>query len=1485
MKLFKRIVWGLLLFLAVFYVLPAGMMQLPYFQKKISQKAAGYLEEKFHTKVNIERIELGFLNKLILKNIYMEDQSGDTLFQAKRMAAGFEILPLFKKQWRFNAIQLFTFQFNLNRETADSPLNIQYILDVFAGNDTIPEDNRIDLQIRRLNLYKGNFSYRVKQTPKTPSKLNVDDLALTEIFSKIRLEKFSEGKLSLVVNKLGFKEQSGFYVKNLVFDLTADKGKALIRKLKLDLNESSLLLSDISADYGKAFSEKKGLENAEIQFKLSDASIFPDELSAFVPNFSEFEDKININGDFSGTLNNLTISDLYFRFYNHLMIRFNAHVENLFDKDTDAIFIDGAVNESFFSLESVERMVNNFSKTPFELPQPIKQLENIHFDGAVKGYLKDLAATGTLETGAGIIRANVALGKTDTRFLRGEIASEGLNLEKLLNDKDYGEVVFDIKLDAKQNPDKKSSGTLDANIKQFVYKGYAYNNLTLNGAFLSTCFQGVLNLDSPEGKIFAEGLFDFNGFDSNFKFTALAENLQLDKLNLVKKYQNSLLSFKLDADFSGNEPDNLLGFVSLTNLDFQSDKGAYHLNKLLINSTQSEQEKRLSIDSEILKGEIQGNYTFSTLIPAIKQTFANYLPSVFKTDIVNKSDVRFSVNLAIEDLSSFAPVFDLPFILHGQTQITGEYDNVKDKFNLTVNAPEVDLAGSNLKSTQIALKKEENTAQLEIRGINRQEKSNPIEFTVQMDAKDDRLNASLNWKNGSPKYGGEIDLSAFFSKPRHAALQTKIDIKQSSMVFNDSVWTLYPAVVQIDSAAIRIDRILASHKEQFIKIDGAISHNPDEIISVDLNKVDLEYLFKSLNIKALEFGGIASGYANAQDIYHTKKLSTHLDVKDFSFNNVIFGDLKLSGDWDDASQSVLMNGYAFKNDSTQVNIDGAIYPEKEEISIHFDAQNTEMRFLRKYLDKVVQQLSGTLSGHLHLFGDLNHPTVEGDVFAKNCRFGVGFLNTFYTFTDSVKCYPDEIRMKNVLLFDEKGKSAMVNAYAKHRLFDDFRFSATISYTDFMVFNATKSPNPLFYGTAYGTGTATLSGTENLVNIDVSMQNTEDTKMTMNFMEKPDIADYDFIRFTTAKKDTLKKEATAAPAKLLASNSSPETEIRLNLLLDVTPQARLEIITDPVSEDKISANGTGNMQIQYGTKIPLKVIGKYAIESGKYNFSLQKVIFRTFDIQEGSSVSFIGNPYTAELAIKANYNVTANLGDLDRRLLEQRQSTRDNVPVNCILQLNGPLNHPGISFDLNLPGATSELNRQVKSYIRTEDMMNRQIAYLLVLNRFYTAPEYSRDETQINNNLSFLTSTLSTQFSNMLGLLSEKVRPGIKFHQTYEGEQTSTEVEFLLSSQLLNNRLIINGNFGYISSPYLNNEGQNATPLIGDFDLEYKLTENGEIRLKGFSRYDYRNYYSLKPEMTQGIGILFRKDFNRFSELFRKKDTKSTSIQTASDTIK
>ena len=89
-----------------------------------------------------------------------------------------------------------------------------------------------------------------------------------------------------------------------------------------------------------------------------------------------------------------------------------------------------------------------------------------------------------------------------------------------------------------------------------------------------------------------------------------------------------------------------------------------------------------------------------------------------------------------------------------------------------------------------------------------------------------------------------------------------------------------------------------------------------------------------------------------------------------------------------------------------------------------------------------------------------------------------------------------------------------------------------------------------------------------------------------------------------------------------------------------------------------------------------------------------------------------------------------------------------------------------------------------------------------------------------------------------------------------------EWQVAMTGQLLDNRLSINGNIG--SREDLVNDN---TQFIGDFDLEYKFSQNGRWRLKVFNRSNDSRYFKSALN-TQGAGLVYKETFNSFSELRR-----------------
>jgi hypothetical protein len=306
--------------------------------------------------------------------------------------------------------------------------------------------------------------------------------------------------------------------------------------------------------------------------------------------------------------------------------------------------------------------------------------------------------------------------------------------------------------------------------------------------------------------------------------------------------------------------------------------------------------------------------------------------------------------------------------------------------------------------------------------------------------------------------------------------------------------------------------------------------------------------------------------------------------------------------------------------------------------------------------------------------------------------------------------------------------------------------------------------------------------------------------------------------------------------------------------------------DPVSGDFISGKGAGNLRMEYFNKSGMKMFGNYIINQGIYKFSLQEVIHKDFTIKEGSSINFNGEPLNATLAIQALYTVnSASLNDLIPDNTEI--SRQPNVKVNCKMNLTGNLLSPDIKMDVELPNEREEIQTLVRNYLSTEEEMNTQILYLLGIGKFYTSDNASRTQNSLMP--SVLLSTLSGQFNNILSQIidNNNWNIGTSLSTGDNGWTDVVEMESILSGQLLNNRLLINGNFGYRNSPLA------TTNFVGDFETELLLTRVGDIRLKAYNQTNDRYYMRGNTFTKQGLGILYKKDFDVWRELFFRKRKK------------
>ncbi|MBR6489018.1 MAG: translocation/assembly module TamB, partial [Muribaculaceae bacterium] len=722
---------------------------------------------------------------------------------------------------------------------------------------------------------------------------------------------------------------------------------------------------------------------------------------------------------------------------------------------------------------------------------------------------------------------------------------------------------------------------------------------------------------------------------------------------------------------------------------------------------------------------------------------------------------------------------------------------------------------------------------------------------------------------------------------------SKVNVNPTEVVINDTVWTVHEGSLEYRNGVIDVDEIKGSCADQFVRIAGKVSHDPEDMLTVELNDIHLDYIFETLKINHVTFGGSATGEFQLADLFSkSPRLSTdRLHVEDMTYNGAKMGDGDIKSSFDSENTGVKLYCDLTQDNGLHTYIDGEIFAADDSLYMVFDANKANVEFMKPFMEAFTDEVHGLVSGHAVLFGNFKTIDLYGDVFAEDFSLKVGYTNCTYTCTDSVHIEPGLIAFNDIKIQDREHNTAKLNGWLRHNAFHDPVFNFTVTDAkNLLCYDITPAMNDDWYGIIYGNGSAIIAGEPGEVRIGVNMESASQSKFTFVLSDAQEASEYNFITFRDrdlkdqpiVAVDTVKSHLDMIPeevkrllilkSKKNEQQASMPTHFAIDLQVDITPEAEIILVMDPVGGDRIKAYGSGNLRLNYNSiDDSFVMFGKYVLEKGSYNFTLQDIIIKDFTIRDGSTISFDGDPYNAQLDINAVYSLNANLSDLDDSFSTDRDINRTNVPVNALLKVKGDISEPELAFDLEFPTLSSDAYRKVKSVISTDEMMSRQIIYLLALNRFYT-PDYMQSTKTNNEFTSVASSTISSQLSSILGQISENWQISPNFRSD-KGDFSDVEVDLALSSQLLNNRLIFNGNFGYRDNTY-NTRNSN---FIGDFDLEYLLNRKGTIRLKAYNHFNDQNYYVRDAMTTQGVGVVFKHDFDN---LFgKKKDSQSVPADT------
>lgn len=1421
MKKFKHICNGIIWTLIVLYLLLIVLMHLPSVQTFLGKEVAEALADKFGTKVEVGKVNLGFFNRIIIDDVMMYDQQGDSLIYASRLSAKIDYMAATQGKISVSSAQIFGLRANLYRQTAKSPANFQFVLDSLASKDTT-QHKPLDLHIGSLIIRRGAIAYNQRDVAPRSGVFSPQHIRVSELSSHILLNHVTDNSIDLLLKKLSFKDESGFKLQSLHFKLQADRQKATLKEFRLLMPRSELVLDDLKATYrfeGKRFIPeslrfKGGIQQSKITFA---------DVASLVPALRHFDDAVFVSSRFSGTAKSISVPSLNLRTGSG---NFNLQARGSYSHASSHPAWNADIANLNLSPAGVEFLAENLG-SKVKIPKEIQRLGTIHLTGKAKGYEKVLSAKGNIETDAGNISLQAV--KNDDR-IKASVDTRGVNLGRILDNRKLGTV--EARIDA--------HGTMKhifakGNIARFDYGNYDFHNIEIDGDYDMKTLRGTASIADPNVNLSVKG-----------------------------DYQLGSRLYALDAAINHLRP---------TVLGMKMHDPSYSLDNISISANNKGKEGHLDIEAPFVSLYARGQYDLTTIYGSIMRLVADKLPTIpgiSKHAAKGYNDFTLQANITSAEV--LQRMFGLPLSLNLPVHINGNISDAEKNVNLYINAPNFSWDGSAFHDANIEL----NTIGDSLRMEARISQGLPYEkapvYRLRAAAADNNLSTLLYYANQSSKLPitGKIDARTQFFTSDNGATGVHVTVNPSEIMLGEKKWLLNPADIIYRKNELTVDMLNFSHGDQHIIINGKATPQATDSIVADLKDVDVAYILNLVNFHSVDFAGKASGKAVVKSIFQTPEAYANLDVKDFVFENGPLGTLHAKAAYDNQEGQINIDATAEDGPEHLTVINGYVSPKRNYIDLGIEAHNTSLKFMENFCGSFLNNVEAWCKGKLNVVGDLKNINLVGDVVAHG-RMHMKQLGTDYTFNHlRAHAIPDDIQFEGDSIYDShyNGKHshfALIRGGIHHKHLTRLSYDLDIDANNFLGFDTHEFGDDTFYGTVFATGTVGIHGKSGETIIDIDATPEPHSIFVYNVASPDAISAGSFIHWNDATPYIYRPYSPDSDKdKKKDSSSDFSSDMRINFLVNTNPNLTLKLMMDDQTGDYITLNGNGVIRANYYNKGGLDMFGNYVVDHGQYKLTIQNIIKKDFDFQPGGTIAFGGDPYNAPLNLQAKYTVNGvPLSDLSIG----RSFSSNNIRVDCLMDITGTPGAPKVDFSMDLPTVNSDAKQMIYSVINSQEEMNQQVLYLLGIGRFYTQTknnQTSEDASQQSQTSlamqSLLSGTISQQINNVLSSFvnSSNWNFGANISTGNEGFNNA-EYEGILSGRLLNNRLLFNGQFGY-------RDNANATQsFIGDFDLRYLIFPNGNLSIHVYNQTNDR-YFTRNSLNTQGVGLIMKKDFFNLRDL-------------------
>lgn len=1424
-------------------------------------------------------------NKIDIKDSYIS--FGDSIIKQSVVAS-------------VNNLELKNSAIDLNNETVSSEkvlleesiVRYKSVESVPNPEDSIEEsviaEEKSDwkVSVTYFELADNSLSYNIVNAPVLKNGFDVNHMDYRNLTLVADDFYYSFAKTEVSIKEFTTEDKKGFSIEQFETDFSMNPKSISAKKLKIKTPGSS-----IDADLNIQFSSLGSLVDSlpfmildvnmnQVSVMNSDILYFSYEL-AKQPFFRNKSGVTTISGIVNGSVNNLNGKNLAIKTGNNTDIKTDFSIKGLPDAET------AWYNFPNLRINSGRKDITMMAGEA--IPDSISLPEDISLRIVFKGELKSFVSTLAMNSSYGSADVRASLDKNEN--FRSKISLVKFDVGQLLMDTAmYGPVSLQAETNGRGLDKNTIRAEIKAEVSEVYFNRYNYRNLVVDGDITGQKFEGLINLDDQNAAFDFDGLVNLNPDEEQYKFKLNLKGADLRKLKLTEK--DIRISLNAESDLIGKTADQINGTAGITNIYIAHENKEYLLESFLLASINESKKSELTVNNALVGIKYKGTFSPAFLAREIKIFLNNYFPVSEPDPLVNTNDPQnFEFEVQLHNHPILADLF-LPQLKEFEPGlITGSFDSEKGDLKLNAEMKKI-VYGTT-----------------EVRNLLLDVSSNPD---------------ALNYKMTSTRISGpQFNLDNFqiagqLADSTIVATVSSIDDKQikkllinAQMVREDANYklTLNPKdfFLMNDRWDIAPDNYIAFGESGFLIHNLSLEKSGSQIkvhsvndkfnddLSIVINNFDLNDISGVVSKDTSLLKGTVNGEAMMIRVNDAYGLVADLQISDLIVREIPVGNLTINTD-NPTSQRFDID-VKLSGTENNVSATGYFIPQggDNSISLKADIASLSLKTLEAFSMETITEASGNLTGNISVSGNTDTPDITGQLTFNDAFVKPAALNNMLQLkNETIQLKTDGVYFNSFTLLDPDGNTAIINGNVKMKNFQDFIFALDVKTEDFLLFNTTSENNKVFYGRMIIDSRISVKGPMSLPAIDARIKMKDGSNFTFAVPED---------KLTTYKgEDVVVIDNKHKINPILYRDETPEvqesgfTGFDISSIIEVDKEATLRLMMDPTSSDSLVVRGEAALNLTIDRSGKMSLTGAYNLNDGSYIVTLESIVKRRFDIDPGSTLIWNGDPLDADISINAIYTVRAApidlVADQITALSEADQNTyKQRYPFLVYLKLRGAIMKPEISFDIQLrPEDKGIFGGAVDAKLNmlNEDpsALNKQVFALLVLGRFI-----QENPLQSEANMgasSVVRSTVGKFLSAELNKLSAKVVPGVELnfdvqsYDDYESGQAEgrTQVDIGAKKQLFNDRLSIQVG-GVVDVEGERAKQNSASNITTDVTVEYKLTEDGRYRLKGFSHNQYEG--AIEGQLVEtGIGVAYVRDFNRWKQLFKaprkKRDSSKTKKQ-------